>query len=99
MHTCCQIVHKDIKPANILISENDELKLADFGISELVSESGTTSQKAGTYYFLPPEVFSQDKVDAKGIDIWSMGITLYYLLFGEPPFRNPDFKFKVDRME
>lgn len=95
MHCCCQIVHKDIKPDNILIDQNDNVKLADFGISEIIETSGIVKKKNGTNLFLPPEIFSESKVHAKGIDIWSMGITLYMLVHGYLPFKNPHFQTKV----
>ena len=99
LHQGMGIVHKDIKPANMLVGENDELKLADFGVSEIICKSGMIKKKAGTNYFLPPEVFTEDRVKAKGIDIWAMGVTLFYLVHGETPFKEPDFRHKLLRFE
>jgi [calcium/calmodulin-dependent protein kinase] kinase len=91
VHKCASIIHRDIKPPNILIDENDDVKLADFGVSEIVDKSGMTKRRAGTNCFLPPEVFLQKTVEGKKVDIWSMGVTLYKLVQGELPFKDPSF--------
>lgn len=95
MHTCCDIVHKDIKPDNILIDLDDNLKLADFGISELTEATGDLKSKNGTNYFHPPEYFNESRVNGMGVDIWSMGITLYMMVHGSVPFRGQPFKMKL----
>lgn len=85
------IVHRDIKLENILISNVDPLtvKLADFGLSYIKrTEIIKLRIKAGTTYYIPPEMFIGNglyKYNEK-IDIWSLGVVLYMLLSGDPPF-------------
>jgi [calcium/calmodulin-dependent protein kinase] kinase len=84
------IVHRDIKPDNCLINDDDVLKVVDFGVSEMFqkeSEMMTRTSK-GSPAFLPPElcVIKHGDVSARAADIWSMGVTLYCLRYGRVPF-------------
>ena len=86
------IVHFDIKPQNILIMNNLEIKLIDFSISYDYDKKEKKSfklKKIGTYHFMAPEVLECKEIIAnefQKIDIWSLGITLYYLSFARFPF-------------
>jgi len=80
-------VHRDIKAANILLSEDGVVKLADFGLSVKVTntEHGEgVNGIAGTKHFLAPEVYKSRVYDFK-CDIWSLGITCIEMVDGEPP--------------
>ena len=95
-----KVIHYDLKPGNILYNKGS-VKIADFGLSKIVDHSLTnghdtielTSQGAGTYYYLPPECFSATaqnsavalKVSNK-VDVWSVGVVFYELLFARKPF-------------
>lgn len=76
------IFHCDIKPANMLIDENDNVRLADFGQSQI---SGERSSALGTLWFMPPEQTDPDAVPEASWDIYSLGATMYYLLTGKRP--------------
>lgn len=84
------IIHRDIKPDNCLVTEDDVLKIVDFGVSEMFDKEGEmkTAKSAGSPAFMPPElcVAKHGHVSGRAADIWSMGCTLYCLLFGRIPF-------------
>lgn len=84
------IVHRDIKPDNCLVTDDDVLKIVDFGVSEMFDKEGQmkTAKSAGSPAFMPPElcVARHGEVDGRAVDIWSMGVTVYCLMFGKIPF-------------
>ncbi|KAF2457205.1 kinase-like domain-containing protein [Lineolata rhizophorae] len=84
------VIHRDIKPDNCLITQDDVLKIVDFGVSEMFEKESemSTSKSAGSPAFMPPElcVAKHGNVSGKAADIWSMGVTLYCLRFGRIPF-------------
>ncbi|EAR97504.1 Serine/Threonine kinase domain protein (macronuclear) [Tetrahymena thermophila SB210] len=87
MHNFAQICHRDIKPDNLLIDENDNLKVADFGISTLMEKSDETSSNAGTKAFMAPESWEKKVFKAPPLDIWATGVTLYIMIYGSVPFK------------
>src|SRR5947209_10642489 len=83
-----QIVHRDLKPDNILISNRGKTKILDFGISKLIDDKHrltATGSMVGTPAYMAPEQVKGEPVDATA-DIYSLGMILYELLHGEPPF-------------
>lgn len=82
------IVHRDIKPGNILISKDGEIKLADFGIASDLSSSDLTETgiALGTPAYMPPEQFEDSASVDKRADIYALGIMLYEMITGTKPF-------------
>ena len=83
------IVHRDIKPGNVMLTRAGDVKVMDFGIARAVSDSQATmtqtAQVIGTAQYLSPEQARGERVDARS-DLYSAGCLLYELLTGRPPF-------------
>jgi serine/threonine-protein kinase len=82
------VVHRDVKPGNVLISPNGQVKVTDFGIARAVTNEGNltrTGTVMGTAAYFSPEQARGDAVDPRS-DVYSLGVVLYELLVGAPPF-------------
>ena len=91
------LIHRDIKGANILISEDGYAKLGDFGVGATLYDEKYRLSKKGSPYWMSPQVASSIKYDFK-TDIWSLGITCVELLEGEPPFSDMKPKSVMERI-
>jgi len=84
------VVHRDIKPGNIMITQSGQVKVMDFGIARAVSDSAATvaqtSTILGTAQYFSPEQARGETVDARS-DLYSTGVLLFEMLTGQPPFR------------
>jgi serine/threonine-protein kinase len=92
------IIHRDVKPANLLLDSTGTIKLTDLGVARLTNSDGATSVSGitetggviGSVYFMSPEqALDSTSIDFRA-DIYSLGATLYYLLVGDAPYQGPN---------
>ncbi|PBP27270.1 Pkinase-domain-containing protein [Diplocarpon rosae] len=80
------IVHRDLKIENILISKTGDIKIIDFGLSNLFAPRGYLKTFCGSLYFAAPELLQAKAYTGPEVDVWSFGIVLYVLVCGKVPF-------------
>ncbi|KAF6801133.1 protein kinase kin1 [Colletotrichum musicola] len=80
------IVHRDLKIENILISKTGDIKIIDFGLSNLFAPRGHLKTFCGSLYFAAPELLQARAYTGPEVDVWSFGIVLYVLVCGKVPF-------------
>ena len=81
------IIHRDLKCANILLTQNSHIKLTDFGLSKFISAGCKSLEIAGSPYWMAPEVLTNEGTDSSA-DIWSLGCLLIEMMTGYPPWYN-----------
>ncbi len=80
------IVHRDIKPHNVMVLKNGSVKVADFGIARVMSKGNTLTKEAlGSVHYISPEQAKGGRVDSRS-DIYSLGVVMYEMMSGRPPY-------------
>ena len=96
------IIHRDIKPGNVIITERDEVKILDFGLAKLAGQTITKSGSTlGTVAYMSPEQVQGRTVDER-TDVWAWGVVLYEMLTGELPFKgeyDPAIQYAIVHLE
>ncbi|CAO2628833.1 Sperm motility kinase 2B [Lemmus lemmus] len=80
------IVHRDLKPDNIMLGGNGKVKIIDFGLGTQVKPGQMLNRHCGAYSFGAPELFLGKQYDGPKIDIWTVGVVLYFMVVGKVPF-------------
>ena len=82
-----KIVHRDIKLDNVLIDLTNTVKICDFGVSRILQPGDVMYEHCGTPAYIAPEIFKDEGYEGFSCDVWSAGVTLYYMLAGAQPFK------------
>ncbi|KAI8591209.1 5'-AMP-activated protein kinase catalytic subunit alpha-2 [Geranomyces variabilis] len=81
-----KIVHRDLKPENVLLDDHDQVKIADFGLSNIMSDGEFLRTSCGSPNYAAPEVINGKLYAGSEVDVWSCGVILYVMLCGRLPF-------------
>lgn len=100
VHYCHKngIVHRDIKLENILLDENLNVKLADFGLSNLYHKNQVLETYCGSPLYASPEIVRGLPYQGPEVDCWALGVLLYALIYGSMPFDNGNYKTLADQI-
>ena len=86
-----KVIHRDLKLGNLFLDQDMKLKLGDFGLATKLTFEGEKRRTiCGTPNYIAPEVLSSKLGHSYEVDVWSIGVILYTLLFGRPPFETSD---------
>jgi len=88
-----KVIHRDLKLGNLFLSDKMELKLADFGLAAKLEFDGEKKKTiCGTPNYIAPEILEGKSGHSYEVDVWSLGLVIYTMLIGKPPFETNDVK-------
>ena len=96
-----RVIHRDLKLGNLFINDKMEVKLGDFGLATKLDFDGEKKRTiCGTPNYIAPEVLEGKSGHSYEVDVWSLGVIIYTLIIGKPPFETSDVKatYKKIRM-
>ena len=96
-----RVIHRDLKLGNLFLNDKMEVKLGDFGLATKLEFDGEKKKTiCGTPNYIAPEILEGKSGHSYEVDIWSLGVIIYTLIIGKPPFETPDVKttYKKIRM-
>lgn len=94
-----RVIHRDLKLGNLFLSEKLEIKLGDFGLAaRLEFDNEKRHTVCGTPNYLAPEVLNNRTGHSYEVDVWSLGVVLYALIVGKPPFETPEVKATYEKI-
>ena len=91
------IIHRDIKPQNVLIGSNGVIKLCDFGFARAIDSKTMITSIKGTPLYMAPELLQEYPYN-QSADLWSLGVILYELFVGQPPFYTNNFTTLMNKI-
>lgn len=91
------VIHRDIKPQNVLISANGIIKICDFGFARAIENKAMITSIKGTPLYMAPELLKEYPYNQKA-DLWSLGVILYELFVGQPPFYTNNFPTLMNKI-
>ena len=97
---CHRVIHRDLKLGNLFISEKMEMKIGDFGLATKLEFDGERKRTVcGTPNYIAPEILEGKQGHSYEVDIWSLGVIIYTLLIGKPPFETNNVKETYKRIK
>lgn len=93
LHRECSVVHRDMKLANLFLDDGFNIKVGDFGLAAVIDKEERKKTICGTPNYIAPEVlFGSEGGHSFEVDIWSVGVVVYTMIVGKPPFQKSDVK-------
>jgi polo-like kinase 1 len=95
-----RVIHRDLKLGNLFINDKMEVKVGDFGLAAKIDFDGERKRTiCGTPNYIAPEVLEGKTGHSYEVDVWSLGVIIYTLIIGKPPFETTDVKTTYDRIK